>query len=413
LASARTFPTLAGITDLSAADWDGDAQVEVFQLSSDERQLGVTRLDSNGRLPFPTLVSLEGRPLVLAVGQLETGAKPTLVVVIDKDGKRSLVIRQADGKTREIILRDEYRSTPNTLAFHDVDQDGLADLVILTPYEKIKILRQLPDAEFTEIDVSPPGGAIEQPWLGKADVDGDRKPELLLTQKNFVRAVVLEKGGAPGATQSGWAFTVKEQINGATSSSRLAGAVAVPAPSNNVPALFLLDVERKALTLCERDTDGVWKVTRNLPLPVSEFSGLEAVALRSTNANAVAFVGLNSVGLMPFCGQVWDLVELDGYETPIRDGRLTDVVSGDLDSDGRKDLVFLETGRNYLDLVVFDAEHKLVPANRWQVFEERTFLARRSAQPEPREAVVDDVTGDGKNDLVVLVHDRILVYPQE
>jgi hypothetical protein len=27
--------------------------------------------------------------------------------------------------------------------------------------------------------------------------------------------------------------------------------------------------------------------------------------------------------------------------------------------------------------------------------------------------LVVDVTGDGKNDLVVLVHDRILVYPQE
>jgi hypothetical protein len=33
--------------------------------------------------------------------------------------------------------------------------------------------------------------------------------------------------------------------------------------------------------------------------------------------------------------------------------------------------------------------------------------------PEPREALVSDVTGDGKNDLVVVVHDRILVYPQE
>ena len=66
-----------------------------------------------------------------------------------------------------------------------------------------------------------------------------------------------------------------------------------------------------------------------------------------------------------------------------------------------------------LDLVLFDANHKLVPANRWQVFEERTFRNRRSDLPEPREAVVADVTGDGKNDLIVLVHDRILVYPQE
>ena len=93
--------------------------------------------------------------------------------------------------------------------------------------------------------------------------------------------------------------------------------------------------------------------------------------------------------------------------------RLTDVVAGDLNNDGRKDLVFLETGRNYLDLVTFEAPHKLVPGNRWQVFEERTFRSRRNDETEPREALVADVTGDGKNDLVVLVHDRVLVYPQE
>ena len=31
----------------------------------------------------------------------------------------------------------------------------------------------------------------------------------------------------------------------------------------------------------------------------------------------------------------------------------------------------------------------------------------------PRLGFAWDVTGDGKNDLVILVHDRILVYPQE
>ena len=92
---------------------------------------------------------------------------------------------------------------------------------------------------------------------------------------------------------------------------------------------------------------------------------------------------------------------------------MNDVVSGDLNQDGRKDLVFLETARNYLDLVIFDRSGQLVPANRWQVFEERTFRGRRGDQPEPREAMIVDVTGDKKNDLIVVVHDRILVYPQE
>ena len=112
-------------------------------------------------------------------------------------------------------------------------------------------------------------------------------------------------------------------------------------------------------------------------------------------------------------GQTWELSELDGYETPIKDGQLHDIISGDLNQDGRKDLVFLETAKNYLDLVMFDKNRKLVPATRWQVFEERTFRNRRGDQAEPREALIVDVTGDGKNDLVVVVHDRILVYPQE
>jgi hypothetical protein len=73
----------------------------------------------------------------------------------------------------------------------------------------------------------------------------------------------------------------------------------------------------------------------------------------------------------------------------------------------------METAKNYLDLVIFDSNRKLVPGDRWQVFEEHTFRGRDNAVPEPREALASDVTGDKKNDLIVLVHDRILVYPQE
>jgi len=32
---------------------------------------------------------------------------------------------------------------------------------------------------------------------------------------------------------------------------------------------------------------------------------------------------------------------------------------------------------------------------------------------EPRELRIADVTGDGKNDLVTIVHDRIIIYPQD
>jgi hypothetical protein len=301
------------------------------------------------------------------------------------------------------------------MTMFDANQDGLADLVVLIPYEKIKVLIQTPSHTFDEEDVLPPGGSSDQPWMSAADVDGDGKLELLLAQKNFIRAVVLqqESGSATNDAKPAWTFHVKDQINGASSSSRIVGAAPLRNGTNTVDSLFLLDADQKALTLCERDAAGVWQVVRNVRLPVADFTRLEAVGMGSGKPNSLAFMGVNAVGTMALDGDVWELAELDGYETPIPDGHLADVIAGDLNNSGRKDLVFLETARNYLDLVSFVPPHKLVPGTRWQVFEERTFRGRRVDDMEPREALVADVTGDHKNDLIILVHDRILVYPQE
>src|SRR5436190_4363986 len=89
LSSAKTFPTLAGVTDLAVADWNGDGKVDVFMLSGDERQIGVARLDDKQRLPFPTLIPVDGRPLAMAVGTLQSGGKPVLAIIVDQDGKRT------------------------------------------------------------------------------------------------------------------------------------------------------------------------------------------------------------------------------------------------------------------------------------------------------------------------------------
>ena len=414
LPSGKKFSTLTGVSELAVVSAAGDRPAEVFLLSPDERQIGVTSYDRQGRLPFPKVIPLDGRPLTMAVGTLQAGQRPALAVILDQDGRRSLLTRTADGTVKSQKLNESFKSNPSSMAIHDVNHDGLADIVVLIPYEKIKVLLQVAGKDFEEADVAPPGGTVEQPWMSTADVDGDGRAELLLAQKNFLRAVVLQDATtAKDATNRTWTFTVKDQINGATSNSRIVGACPLKNGTNAIASLFLLDAERKAATLSERDANGVWQVVRNVPLPFTEFSELRPLALGGKAANSVAFLGLGAVGWLSLQGDAWEFVELDGYETPIKDGRLNDVVSGDLNRDGRKDLVFMETARNHLEIVIFDKDRQLIPANRWQVFEERTFRMRRGEQNEPREAMITDVTGDKKNDLVVVVHDRILVYPQE
>ena len=417
LAAPETFPTLAGVSQIAAADWNGDGKPDIFLLSQSEGAVGVAQFDKEGRLPFPTLLPIDGKPLVMAVGPLRRGAKPILCLIVDKNGQRYLVTRGFDGKTRTQKLSESFTDMPAMMAMQDVNQDGLPDLVVLIPYGKIKVLLQKSDGSFDEEDVDPPGGVMAQPWLAAMDMDGDGKLELLLPGKNFVRAVVLEKETEALAptNQPQWTFRVKDQINGAASDSQIVGACTVANGTNRSPSIFLLDAEHQELTLCQRDNLGVWRVARNLPLPVGGFNGVQTVALGGAGVQSVVFSSQNAVAWMPLAGQVWKLKELDGYDTPIKDGYLNDVTTGDLNGDGRKELVFLETAQHYLDIVRFDSHHKLVPAVRWQVFEEHTFRGALNALPEPREALVANVTGhkDKKKDLVVVVHDRILVYPHE
>ncbi|SVD28136.1 uncharacterized protein METZ01_LOCUS380990, partial [marine metagenome] len=119
LGSARTFPSLSGISAVTAADWDGDGIPEIFVLSEDEKQVGVTRMAKNGRLPFPKVLMVDGRPLAMAAGRLSAKARPVLALVLDRDGKRFLHIQKADGTAHSQELDKKFKANPSVLAFHD------------------------------------------------------------------------------------------------------------------------------------------------------------------------------------------------------------------------------------------------------------------------------------------------------
>jgi hypothetical protein len=84
-----------------------------------------------------------------------------------------------------------------------------------------------------------------------------------------------------------------------------------------------------------------------------------------------------------------------------------------LSNDGTIDLIAIDTRRSLIE-VLTRVGMQVKSALHFSVFEsDPNVKARGSQSGEPRETIVADLTGDGRNDLILLVHDRILLYPAE
>ena len=128
------------------------------------------------------------------------------------------------------------------------------------------------------------------------------------------------------------------------------------------------------------------------------------------------------------------LHSIASYESPVRNGRLQDVEVGDLRGDGHPQIIVTEGTKQLMEILTWRKEEpRIERALAWPVFEAKAFLGGRAgpaqtASSEPREYAIGAVTGGpsttaqgrpeesrtgGKPDIVLLIHDRILIYKQE
>ena len=412
--ASREYGTYQDVGQISVSDWDRDGINELFLLSYAESQVGVTRWDSSA-VPFPAPFNHEGQPLGMAVGALWPEEPIQLIVVERVKGELELAFTDSAHVTNRYRLDIPIEAARVRMLFHDADQDGLLDLVLLAPYEPLWVLRQTSTkGEFEPVQVASSMRDLDRPWVAQMDVDGDGKEELIIPQGNAVRALVLEArnpGGEEG--ERAWVGRVKIQLNGEASESLLSGLVPLPKASNGHARVALLDTGLRRLTIQERQGDGPWRFVGSMELPPGEYLGMIRSLVQLGDQEGIALIGDDSVFVKALGGERWSFEVEEIYETDLSGGAITHCVGSDFNQDQSLDLVFLETTKHNVELVTRAPSGRLQLDYRWPVFESRSFRNRRSELPEPREALIDDFTGDGRKDLMLLVHDRVLLYPQQ
>jgi len=451
LAEPVRFPAFADITSLSAADIDEDGKTELGVLSVKEKVIGLTKFEDD-RLSFPQPVDLTGEPVAMELADVDNdGSVDCLYISTDSSNIRTLRTiynlsatekRRADsakgrgrkskiaekvGETGPALELKKLTSNPDGLKVLDVDQDGLQDVLIFVSYEPPILVRQTEKRKFEVVD-SPKAQAslIKDASLRSialANVDGKAGKEMLVAQKNFARSLVFSDG---------WRWSVIDQYNAKSKENQISAVAAYDiygeglegpgkAGPQSRPAILLLDGRKGQLQILKTGNDktyrvekeldvGKWNAAVHLKMLFAPLTGNEAKSLLLFDSGKFAFIaGPSGSDVARHLEQSFN------YETKIKDGIYGNLTAGDINHDGRTDIIMVEWRRNHIEILALDASLKPIPAMRFKIFEQKSYRDKGPPKPnvEPRELKVADVTNDGKNDLVTVIHDRIIIYPQD
>jgi hypothetical protein len=178
--------------------------------------------------------------------------------------------------------------------------------------------------------------------------------------------------------------------------------------------IVLYDSDGQLLQFLQADDHGVYQFAQAMPVGKIDLVGVETRRDPKTGQTDVFMLGKDRFWWLPIGQPDFSIHVVATHTTDLPDISYSDVEAGDLTGDGRLDLACIDPDKNVIELLSQDAAGVWQSRMHFKVFEKDAHYQGRHGSPEePRETLIAPVTGNGKNDLILLVHDRVLIYPQE
>lgn len=409
------FASLQGASQVRVGKTRTDGPAEVYVLSTKEKAIGVSRLEDD-RLTIPQVLPIQGEPVAIELADLDSdGAAEVIYIGREREGRSSnytlRALRRMENEEWAPYPFDgaatfdlKTTSTPERIRTADVNRDGKPDFLISqgsdrplllllgTDQGSVKIVE--PESGF-KLGSVPPGAL----FFGSPD-----EPRVLVAQDNFVRSFRLNE-------KSQWELL--EQFNASEPNAKIAGAAALDLDNAPGDEIVLVDTGVSRLRVLKQ-SDGEYAPWKEVELGAFPFVSSHVADLNRDGRDDLLLFGGSRFAVL-YAGRTDpELQEVASFETELEKVFFADIVAGDLNGDGRPDLAVLDTRSHYVEILHFNSETGLRRGLHFKIFEEKNFQENSEASgTDPREGVIADVTGDGLKDLILLVHDRILVYPQD
>jgi hypothetical protein len=417
LQPGERYPSLSDLIFIAAGNVDDDPTAEIFVLSEKEGVVGRCDAGSEG-IPFPSPLNIPdgNTPVAMNLVQLEHG--PHVAVVAKSGRDYVLYLIDMQGEREAIQLGTQSRS-PDTILALDADQDGKTDLLLLTRDKPMTMIKAEPDGKFKLLESKDMGqfGLVQAANAANTavvDSDGNGKPELLIADKNYVRALRYDTNPAAGVSP-GW--QVVRQINANDSNSKLVsvallGDRIVAADKENGRLLIMARVDQKAANDGDAPPPPAWQQVESLRIRGFTINQVYAGSFTADAEPDILAIGDDGFAIVRLGGERISLKQFASWRSD-EDRRFEhELTAGDVNSDGFTDLIALDAGEQMCEILTITEARRLLYATAFKVFESKLFSGGEPREYEPSDCVIADVTGDGANDLILLSQDRVLIYPQ-
>ena len=174
----------------------------------------------------------------------------------------------------------------------------------------------------------------------------------------------------------------------------------------------LLDTAGKRLHELRRGADGVFRVERSRVLGVDGFD--EAHHVTSAKGAGLVCLSKDRFDGVPLTGLTYELRVRTAFDSELKDTKPTDLLAAAFGGGEVDDVVTIDASQTR----VMEFFRAVTPeAHEWQsvlyfpVFQaDPHYRGKQGYEFEPHDYAVVDVNADGRLDLCLLAHDRLLLY---
>jgi hypothetical protein len=406
-AGGQEYPALSGVEMLSIADVTGDGKNELVLFSAAEKVIGVSQWEK-GRLTYPETVYQSQDTLVaMTAGRFRGGQG---LVFLEEKKPKVEVVRLHWEKTSKAWKEERLDLTGgptkvSALRLLDADQDGEEDLLLFSALSPMQIRLSRRDAKDPLLKAT---GLLDSMTskltpgaLTQADVTGDGKMELIAAKDQLARAFVI---GPDGKAR------IVEQFNAPSASAKIAAALVWQQAGS--PIVLMADTQEQKLHELAKGEDGVFRVRQSRELPKGSFD--EALVVQSAAGKRLLLMNKDRFEVMPLEGPSLELKVITAFDSELKDTAPSDILAAAFSGGDSDDLLLIDADKTRV-LEFFTATTP--EAHEWRsvlyfpVFQvDPHYRGKKGYEMEPHDYAVMDINGDGKLDLCLLVHDRLLLY---